>query len=184
MAKKNSSGKKNLFLWISAGLIALAIVAYLVMHFWVNNMNRSPKTAAEYTFRAIYGFDYDTFMESSIYSDTAQKYLKMEVFDDITQIEGEFQNSRALADTYHLSIEKAAATEYNRTSEEYLKGITLLRTQNPEAKLEEISGVALVTIDYRMEFGDQNEKGSENYWVYRIHGRWYCHPLVNEVREY
>ena len=182
--KKTEQAKKSFPLYIfGIAAVVLAIGVYLLMHFVILNPNRTPKRAAEAAFDAVYSFDYLEFMKRTIYSDDCQKYLRMEADPVISQIEQEFESmSESEKDAFTMKATGVAATEYGKDSEEFKSAVAMLLEQNPEAFTTDIQKVAKAEVSYTLTYNDDGyqEKGTETYWVFRVHGRWYCHPLLGE----
>ena len=180
--KPNRLRKILLITAVSALVVLLA--CYVVIRVIIKPGNASPAKVAEKAFLAVYSMDYEKFLEYSIYSDECQKYLRMEVFDICNEMEGEFQNSKAYADEYRMTVDKVNVEKYAKTDAGYGTGLELLKTMNPEVVVDELDGIALARIDYALKYSDgQEEHGTEEYWVYCVHGSWYSHPLVNVSME-
>jgi len=182
--KKAEQPKKGNRLFI-IGIVAvvLAIGVYLLMHFVIMNPNRTAKRAAEAAFNAVYSFDYMEFTKRTIYSDDCQKYLRMEADPVISQIEQEFESmSESEKDAFSMKVTGVSATEYGKDSDEFKSAVSMLLEQNPEAFTDDIQKVAKAEVNYLLTYNDDgsSEKGTETYWVFRVHGRWYCHPLLGE----
>ncbi len=165
-------------------LLVVLLACYVVVRVIIKPGNSSPAKVAEKAFLATYSMDYEKFLEYTIYSDECQKYFRMEVFDICNEIEGEFQNLKSEAECFKMSVDKVSVEKYAKTDAGYGTGLELLKAMNPEVVIDELDGIALAHIQYSLKYTEgQSEQGEEEYWVYRVHGSWYSHPLVNVSME-
>lgn len=179
--EKKESGRSKLFLIIGGGVLAFAVILYLLLHFFILNPNRNAKDAAAAAFDAIYSVDYDSFVKYTVYSDNAQKYLRMETSLHLPQIQQEFTLREGEKDEYKMKTDHVDVKEFGPDDEDYKKGVELLLELNGEAIITDIEKVAIADIYYKATYLDngEQESGVESFWVFRVHGRWYAHPLLS-----
>lgn len=166
--------------YLAVGAVLVALILYYVMQKTVWNPNRTAEKAARVAFDAAYSVSYEDFVKSTIYSDDCQKYLRMEVFDELQQIETEFKNMEPEKDAFTMQIDNITVKEYAKGSDYYNSAVGMLCDEHAETVPDKIEKVATAEISYRLKYqGDTtHEKGTELYVVFRVKGRWYAHPLL------
>ena len=182
--EKKQNGKKapsfRRMSYLAVGAVLVALILYYVMQKTVWNPNRTAEKAARVAFDAAYSVSYEDFVKSTIYSDDCQKYLRMEVFDELQQIETEFKNMEPEKDAFTMQIDNITVKEYAKGSDYYNSAVGMLCDEHAETVPDKIEKVATAEISYRLKYqGDTtHEKGTELYVVFRVKGRWYAHPLL------
>ena len=172
--------------YILIGALLLAILVYVVLQFFVLNVNRSAKRTAKAAFlAACKDINYDNFVKATIYSDKCQKYLCMEISGDLSQIKANFELMQGEKDGYTLNLGDIREYTYKPGEEQFDIGVGFLKAQNPEVFTEDIDRVAVVEMEYKISYNDGTpaESGTETYWCYRVGKLWYAHPLATEVRD-
>lgn len=170
---------------ISVIALILAVGLYFFVQGYVKNPNRTAAKAAESAFRSTYNVKYEEFVKSTIYNDKCQKHLHMEVFDELEEIEALFKTMQGEADAYEMKVKNTKVTEYGSDEEMYAKLISLLKMKNVETDTKKIDRAAVAEIQYRLSYadGEDSEEGTETYYVFRVDGKWYCHPMLSMMDE-
>lgn len=171
---------------ILIGLLVLALLVYVVLQFFVLNVNRSAKRAAKAAFlAACQEVNYENFVEATIYNDACQKYLCMEISGDLSQIKANFDLMQGEKGGYTFTLGDIREDIYKSGDEQFATGIGFLKAQNPEVFTEDIDRVAVVTMEYKITYDDGTpaDSGIETYWCYRVGKSWYAHPLATETRD-
>ena len=170
---------------ISVIALILAVGLYFFVQGYVKNPNRTAAKAAESAFRSTYGMKYEEFVKSTIYNDKCQKHLHMEIFDELEEIEALFQSMQGEETAYQMTIKNTKITEYGAKDEMFSKLVSLLKVKNVEADTAKIDRAATAEIQYRLTYTDdgESEEGTETYYVFRVDGKWYCHPMLSVMDE-
>ena len=183
-AKKDKKRIKPHYILI--GVLVLAIAVYVVLQFFVLNVNRSAKRAAKAAFlAACKDVNYENFVEATIYNDKCQKYLCMEIAGDLSQIKANFELMKAEKDSFSMELGDVKEFFYKPGDAQFDFGVGLLKAQNPEAFTDDIDRVAVIEMEYKITYNDGTpaDTGVETYWCYRVNKSWYAHPLATETRD-
>lgn len=170
---------------ISVIALLLAVGLYFLVQGIVKNPNRSAAKAAKSTFLSTYNVKYEEFVKSTIYNENCQKKLHMEIFGELEQIEDLFGTMEGEKSSYKMTVDKATATEYRSGDETFTKTIALFKMRNPETDTSAIDRVAVTEVQYRLTYTEdgETEQGTETYYVFRVGGKWYCHPMLSIAEE-
>ncbi len=174
-------------------IIAILVVLLLVVggvfgYKYLSQPNRSAKNAARAAFTATYiSFDFNDFMECTIYNDVCQGELLLELTTELSLVEKEFATleewMKEAGEEFRIH---SVAEELSEPDQDiYKQGIALLSTEYDGVRTSNITRVGKVSISYTEKYLDDNgasqsKDETEILWSFEVGGKWYCAPTLYE----
>ncbi|MBO4653599.1 MAG: hypothetical protein J5649_09825 [Lachnospiraceae bacterium] len=188
--KKKLSGTTKALIAIGAVALVAAIIVIVLLK-TVLAPHASAKNASNRAFDAVYGGNYDDFVEVTIYNADCMVDLGLTLSGELhNQIEPFFETLKASLKDSQLQYRRTKTTveEYARGEEGFEKGVELLRGEYFDVYDGRIERMARAVIEFNWSFLDANGKrlngkDSDVYWSICIDGKWYAIPNIDELEE-
>ena len=194
--KKSDKSKKKLSTTTKA-LIAIAVVAAVfaliavILLKTVFDPHRTAKNAANAAFDAVYGCNFDDFVEVTIYNADCMVDLGLALSGVLyNQIEPYFKEMETYMKDNEESYRRTSTRveEYASGEEGFSKGISLIRGEYFDVYDGLIERVARATIEFDWSYRDENgdKQSGHDYdisWSVCVKGKWYVVPNVDESLE-
>lgn len=173
-----------------AALLIVTAIVLTILKFTIWSTHGSAREVCRVACESIYSCNYDAFTDATIYNDDCTEALGLELRGELqNSIKQEFESTKQLLKDSGVSYraKKSHAEEYEPGSERFRTGIEKLLADYPEADTSKIEMVGYAEVElegtYRGESGTYRETETEEYWCYRIDGKWYANPPRYSVAE-
>jgi len=168
------------------GLAVVSAIVIAVLGRTVWAVNARARNAAGEAFDALYACEYDRFVKATIYNETCQNRMKLDMTGFLqNNVKPMFDEMKQLMEQENTKYRRKAtdAREYKPGEEGFSEGIRLLAAEYADTDTEAVERVARVEIEFEWQTEvseGQKESGrdTETYWCFRVDGKWYACPIL------
>ena len=188
--KKNLS-KTNIILIVLASLALVGAVVGFVLVKTVFSPHRTAANACNQAFDAIYGCDYEDFVETTIYNSECMANLGLSIAGELHNIiEPHFAELKQVMKDSAMNYSRlgTAVEEFSPGEEGFTRCVEMLRGEYFDVYDGKIEKVARAVINFKVSYRDENgkkqtETDTDVSWALRIDGKWYAIPNIVEDAE-
>ncbi len=173
-----------------AALTVVTAIVLTILKFTIWSTHGSAREVSRVACESIYGCNYDAFTDATVYNEDCMVALGLELRGELqNSIKQQFDSTKQLLEEAGVTYraKKSHAEEYKPGSDRFQTGIEMLLSDYPEADTSKIEMVGYAEVEvegtFRDESGTYRETETEEYWSYRIDGKWYANPPRYSVVE-
>ena len=189
--KKKKLSPTSIFLIVLGAIALLGAVVVFILYKTVLAPHASAKNASNRAFDAIYGCDFDDFVEVTIYNPDCMVNLGLSLSGELYgQIQPYFTEAKQIIEENGMSYRRIGTKieEYEPGDEGFKHCVDLLRSEYFDVYEGRIEKAAMAVIRYKVTYRDENgdkqtEEDTDVSWCIRIDGKWYVAPNLMEDAE-